>query len=166
MPADVTLGDLNYILQAAMGWTNSHLHQFTVNEISYSDPRFELDEVEVGDEFEVTLCEAAPKVGTHLLFMYDFGDGWEHDVVIEKIVQAEPGKSYPICVAGERACPPEDCGGVWGYVDFLEAISDPDHEEREQMLEWVGGKFDPDAFDVEALNRRLIGDVELLASWR
>lgn len=168
VPADVTLGDLNYILQAAMGWTNSHLHRFTINETRYSDRRFELDEydADVEDEFNVALRDAVPKVSAHFRFEYDFGDGWEHDVVVEKIVQAEPGRSYPVGVAGERACPPEDCGGVWGYADFLEAIRDPKHEEHEETLEWVGGEFDPDAFNVDELNGRLIGDVQHLASWQ
>jgi Plasmid pRiA4b ORF-3-like protein len=166
--ADATLGDLNYALQAVMGWTNSHLHQFVIDEIRYSDPRFELDEYDsdVEDEFSVELRDVAPRVGVHLLLEYDFGDGWEHDVVVEKITQAVPGKTCPTCVAGKRACPPEDCGGVWGYADFLEAIEDPKHEEHEQMLEWVGGAFDAKAFDVDDLNGRLISDVGLFASWR
>ena len=164
---DVTLGDLNYILQAAMGWTNSHLHQFTVCGMRFSDPRLELDEYNphVQDEFGVTLAEAMPEVGDTLEFEYDLGDGWEHNVLLEAIVLAEPGTKYPICAAGGRACPPEDCGGVGGYEEFLAAISDPDHEEHDDYLTWAGGAFDPEAFDVDKLNKRLIKDVKLFTSW-
>lgn len=166
--ADSTLGELNCVFQAAMGWTNSHLHQFTIDGMRYSDPQFGLDDYgsPVVDEFSVTLRDAAPDVGKRFLFEYDFGDGWEHDVVVEKIVPAEPGQSYPFCVAGKRACPPEDCGGVWGYAELLEAIADPEHDQHEELLEWVGGEFDPEAFEVEELNRGLISDLNLLASWR
>lgn len=164
VPADTTLGDLNFMLQAAMGWTNSHLHQFTVGGADYSDPRFELDDAE--DEFGVTLAEVAPRERLRFEFRYDFGDGWEHEVAVEKILPAESSRRYPMCVAGERACPPEDCGGPWGYAEFLEAIRDPKHEEHDSMLEWIGGAFDSEAFDVASLNKRLSKDVKLFASWR
>jgi hypothetical protein len=164
VPSDVTLGDLNFILQATMGWTNSHLHQFTVDGAEYSDPRLEVDDTE--DEFAVTLEEVAPAERSRFTLLYDFGDGWEHEVVVEKILPREPGQRLPRCVAGERARPPEDCGGPWGYQDFLEAIGDPEHEEHDAMLEWVGGAFDPEAFDLAALNRRLPKDIALMASWR
>lgn len=164
VPADTTLGDLNFILQAAMGWTNSHLHQFTIGGTDYSDPRFELDDAE--DEFGVTLAEVALRERLRFEFRYDFGDRWEHEVTVEKILSAESNKRYPVCVAGERACPPEDCGGPWGYAEFLEAIRDPKHEEHDSMLEWIGGAFDPEAFDLAALNKSLPKDVKLFASWR
>lgn len=164
VPADTTLGDLNFILQAAMGWTNSHLHQFTIADVDYSDPRFELDDAE--DEFGATLAEVAPREQLRFMFRYDFGDGWDHEVAIEKILPPETGKRLPCCVAGERACPPEDCGGVWGYQEFLKAIRDPKHEEHDAMLEWFGGAFDPDAFDVATLNKRLPKDLKLFASWK
>ena len=85
--------------------------------------------------------------GTAIRYVYDFGDDWVHRVVVEKVVQADPNRTYPRCVGGKRACPPEDCGGVWGYEEFLAAISNSDHPEHESMLEWVGGEFDPEAFD-------------------
>jgi hypothetical protein len=89
------------------------------------------------------------------LYEYDFGDRWDHELVIEKILPLEAGKHYPACLAGKRACPPEDCGGIWGYAGSLEAIHDPKHPEHEEMLEWVGGEFDPDAFDVDEVNTGL-----------
>jgi hypothetical protein len=88
-------------------------------------------------------------------YVYDMGDSWEHLIQAEKVVDAEPGVRYPRCIAGKRACPPEDCGGPWGYGDFLETIQDPKHERHEELLEWVGGEFDPEAFDVEAVNEEL-----------
>jgi hypothetical protein len=163
IPSDATLGDLNLILQAAMGWTNSHLHQFTIDGMDYSDTRFEVDNAE--DEFSVTLTEVAPAERLRFNLLYDFGDAWDHEISVEKILPRESGKRYPICVAGERACPPEDCGGVWGYQYFLEAIGDPKHEEHDGMLEWVGGAFDPEAFDLAALNKRMPKDIKLFASW-
>lgn len=163
IPADATLGDLNFILQAAMGWTNSHLHQFTIDGMDYSDPRFEVEGAE--DEFAVTLADVVPAERLRFNLLYDFGDAWDHEITVEKILPREAGKRYPVCVAGERACPPEDCGGVWGYGNFLEAIRDPENEEHDSMLEWVGGSFDPEAFDVAALNNRLPKDMKLLASW-
>ncbi len=162
--ADATLGDLNFILQAAMGWTNSHLHQFTIDGVDYSDPGAEVDGAE--DEFAVTLADVVPAERLRFNLLYDFGDAWDHEITVEKILPREAGKRYPLCVAGERARPPEDCGGVWGYGDFLEAIQDPEHEEHDAMLEWIGGSFDPEAFDVAALNKRLPRDMKLLASWR
>jgi hypothetical protein len=85
-------------------------------------------------------------------YEYDFGDGWHHSLVIEEISPPEPGVEYPVCLAGVRACPPEDCGGPWGYPEFLEILADPAHEEYESMLEWVGGAFDPERFDLARVN--------------
>ena len=164
VPSDATLGDVNFILQAAMGWTSSHLHQFTIQDVEYSDPRFEIDDTE--DEFAVTLAEVAPAERSRFTLLYDFGDGWEHEVVVEKILPSEPSQRLPRCLAGERARPPEDCGGPWGYQDLLEAIGDPKHEEHDAMLEWVGGAFDPEVFDLADLNKRLPNNIELMGSWR
>ena len=88
-------------------------------------------------------------------YVYDFGDNWHHTVQVEKVLELEPKVKYPRCVKGSRAGPPEDCGGPWGYGGFLEAIQNPSHEEHEEMLEWVGGEFDPEAFDLEAVNEEL-----------
>lgn len=85
----------------------------------------------------------------------DFGDGWEHSLLVEKILPAARPLRYPVCLAGKRRCPPEDCGGPWGYQDFLEAIGNPDHERHEEFVEWIGGGFDPEEFDIEHVNRRL-----------
>ena len=88
------------------------------------------------------------------VYEYDFGDGWQHAIKLEGTANAEPGIKYPRCTDGKRACPPEDVGGVWGYVEFLEAISDPEHERHEELMEWAG-EFDPDEFSVDDVNRDL-----------
>ena len=90
-----------------------------------------------------------------MIYEYDFGDSWEHELLVEKMLSLEEGKRYPICLTGKRACPPEDCGGIWGYARFLEAIRDPEHPEHDEMVEWVGGEFDPDAFDLDEMNTEL-----------
>jgi hypothetical protein len=151
--SDITLGDLHAIIQAAMGWWDYHLHQFIVGETYYGVPDPDYDDyLEMHDEEEVTLAQVAPREGVKFRYEYDFGDGWLHQVLVEKVLPPEPGQSYPVCVKGRRACPPEDVGGMWGYQDFLEAIQDPNHEEHEEYLEWVGGEFDPEAFDLDGVN--------------
>lgn len=157
MPGHATLGQLHDILQASMGWGNGHLHQFTVGDVVYSAPRFELDALgdEVEDERTVTVAEVLSRKGDWVLYEYDFGDGWEHLLQVEKVGLAEAGGETPLCIAGARACPPEDCGGPWGYGELLEILRDSLHAEHAEMLEWVGGRFDPEAFDLEAVNRRL-----------
>jgi hypothetical protein len=103
----------------------------------------------------VTLAEIAPAAGDRLVYEYDFGDGWEHDLLVEKVLEPEPGATYPVCLKGRRACPPEDVGGIWGYAEFLQILGDPDHPEYEERLEWIGGEFDPEEFDVEDVNAAL-----------
>ena len=149
VPSDMDLAELHEVMQTAMGWTNSHLHEFETGGARYGvpDPDWELDEV--ADESGVKLSRIAAE-GSRVRYVYDFGDGWQHDVIVEKVMDAQPGWRYPCCVAGRRACPPEDVGGPWGYQDFLLAVSDPGHDEHEHWLEWVGGPFDPAEFDLAA----------------
>ena len=122
-------------------------------------PEFADLDMEGEDEDAVTLTELCPKVKSMLAYEYDFGDGWEHTVEVQKIVEAEDGVQYPVCLAGKGACPPEDCGGVWGYNDLLDALADPKHENHDDMVEWLGGPFDPEAFDLDEVNR-------MLSQWR
>jgi hypothetical protein len=103
----------------------------------------------------VTLGQVAAGERFKFRHEYDFGVSWLHQVLVEKILPLEPGQDYPVCIKGRRACPPEDVGGMWGYYSFLEAIQDPDHEEYEDYLEWVGGEFDPEAFDLDEANQAL-----------
>lgn len=150
--ADTRLGRLHDILQVVMGWEDCHLHRFAVGGTEYGvpDPDFPSD---LKSERNVRLDKVAAE-GAVFLYEYDFGDGWEHDLVIEAALPAQ-NRAYPACVAGERACPPEDCGGPYGYARLLEALADPDDEEHDELLHWVGGRFDPERFSVASLNRRL-----------
>jgi hypothetical protein len=108
----------------------------------------------MNDETEFKLSRITNKEGSMFLYEYDFGDSWRHELLVEKIAPPQETQ-YPVCLAGERACPPEDVGGVWGYEAFLDAIRDPDHPEHEDYIEWIGGEFDPEAFDLEAANAAL-----------
>ncbi len=156
VPRGVRLDRLHEIFQVAMGWTNSHLHEFRVGDTRYSEPDPEYDKGDVRDERSVRLFEVARGVNDSFLYEYDFGDSWEHRVVVEKILAPEESPAdLPVCLAGARACPPEDCGGMPGYESFLEALRDPAHEEHAAMLAWVGGSFDPEAFDLKSVNRLL-----------
>jgi hypothetical protein len=153
LSGDATLEELHYVVQVVMDWENYHMHQFLAGGRSYG-----LDEDYMPDpesERTATLRQVAPRPEDRLLYEYDFGDSWEHDVVVENILPPEEGVRYPVCVGGEFAAPPEDCGGIWGYYDMLEAIQDPDHPAHEEMLEWLEGDFDPEAFDLDEVNRKL-----------
>lgn len=152
VPGDGTLRQLHEILQLTMGWQNSHLHEFRVDGVSYGEPSVELGP-EYQDARRFRLSRVAPKPGAQFTYLYDFGDGWEHDVVVEKVLASEPRVRYPLCLAGRGACPPEDVGGPWGYEEFLAAIRDPGHEQHDELLEWAGGPFDPERFDVKATNQ-------------
>jgi hypothetical protein len=154
VPGDVKLSKLHLILQEVMGWADYHLHQFIVNGIYYSTPHPD-DFYEVKDERRVALHQVASGEKFKFIYEYDFGDSWEHELLVEKVMPPEQGAYYPRCIKGKRACPPEDVGGVWGYDDFLEAIKDPDHPEHEAMLDWVGGEFDPEEFDLDGINEAL-----------
>ena len=151
---DISLGRLHDVLQIVMGWTDTHLHQFIIGRSHYGVPDPD-DLMEVKNERRYKLMQIAPREKMKFLYEYDFGDGWEHEILVEKILHPEQGAHYPVCLAGKRACPPEDVGGVFGYEDFLEAIRDPNNPEHDNMLEWVGGEFDPEAFDLDSINQVL-----------
>lgn len=151
---DVILARLHAIIQAAMGWTDSHLHMFSVGRASYGVPHPD-DESDVHDERRVRLNQLLTAPKQKLTYEYDFGDSWTHEVQLEKVLAPEPGATYPRCTGGKRACPPEDCGGVWGYADLLEALADPEHPEHDELLEWVGDTFDPEQFDLAEVNANL-----------
>lgn len=153
---NTTLLQLHDILQAVMGWYDYHLHVFFIGEKYYGDPQDdEYDDFGTLDECDYRLVKVISGQGQRFTYEYDFGDGWEHDILVEKILEAEKGGHYPVCIKGKRACPPEDVGGIWGYENFLEAIHNPDHEEHDEYLEWIGGEFDPEEFDLEAINEAL-----------
>jgi hypothetical protein len=156
VPGDVTLARLHRILQIVMGWTDYHLHQFIIGGAYFGQPHPDYEGfLEMHDERRVKLAQIAPGEKFKFVYEYDFGDGWEHELLVEKILPPEPDVDYPRCLKGKRACPPEDVGGVWGYDDFLEIIRTADHPEHDDMLEWVGGEFDPEAFDLDEINAEL-----------
>ena len=151
VPADLTLEQLHHVLQFAMGWGGHHLHEFSIGPERYGVP----EDHDTINEKKVRLSSVLGGVGAKALYSYDFGDGWEHTVAVEKVLAPEPGQAYPVCVAGKRRGPPEDCGGVPGYINLLDAIYDPKHREHEEMLEWLGGVIDPEDFSIDHVNARL-----------
>jgi hypothetical protein len=156
LPGGYSLDRVHRVIQLAMGWQDYHLHSFEIDGVQYGqpDPDGELD---LRDELDVRLDSVAGK-DSEFLYTYDFGDWWEHEVVVEQIDPADPDERYPICLAGQNACPPEDVGGAYGYAGFLAALADPEHPEHEAMREWIGRPFDPRQFDpdrVTALLRRM-----------
>lgn len=165
---DCTLDKLHEHIQTAMGWTNSHLHQFIIKGVIHGDPELIYegweDEESPVDSRRTKLSQIVPKNGKRFRFTYeyDFGDDWEHEILFEGFPPAQKGARYPLCVEGERACPPEDVGGTYGYQEYLEALSDPEHEEHESYLEWVGG-FNPEAFDAQAATKEMRNG---LPDWR
>ncbi len=153
MPGAVRMAKLSEMLLAAMGWTNSHLHAFEAGEMRYGMCFDDYPEGEI-DEKTVTVLQAL-REERRFAYEYDFGDSWEHDVVIEDLTWPYLGLKFGVCIDGQNACPPEDVGGVPGYEDFLEAIADPEDEEHDHYLEWVGGSFNATEFDLAAANAAL-----------
>lgn len=151
LKGNTSLNKLHEIIQESFGWWNSHLHQFDVDGEFYGVSYPEAD-FHVKSSKRFKLYQAAPAVGDKFFYEYDFGDGWLHEIKVEAITEAEKGVKYPRCIKGKRSGPPEDVGGPWGYEHFLEAISNPEHDEHEEYLEWIGGSFDPEACDLETIN--------------
>ena len=150
---------LHEVLQTAMGWENYHLWTFDVDKTEIGPPVADdfamLGEPELLPAARTTLDAALGGRRIKFRYTYDLGDDWLHEIKVEKVSDPDPSVQYPRCTGGARACPPEDCGGYPGYHDLLEAIGDPKHPEHAGLLEWVGEDFDPEAFDLEAVNRRL-----------
>ncbi|HPX75062.1 MAG TPA: plasmid pRiA4b ORF-3 family protein [Bacteroidales bacterium] len=158
VPENVLLPDFHKIIQTTMGWTNSHLHHF-VKGRSYYVHKTE-DDVFVGnnsdiDYAKIKISDLLSFEKDKIIYEYDFGDDWEHDIVLEKILPYDTKLVYPICVKGKMNCPPEDCGGVWGYADMLEVLKDPEHEDYEELRDWLGEEFDPQFFDIDTVNELL-----------
>ena len=156
VPAAITLRGLHRVIQAAMGWQDYHLHVFRIGDAAYGpDPENELG---FRDETKARLCDVA-QVGTRIGYEYDFGDGWEHELVVEAASRAEAGQVYPACAAGEGACPPEDCGGAPGYQELKAILADPAHEEYREMRVWAdsqaGEEFNPANFSLPGTGRRV-----------
>ncbi|MCE5187449.1 MAG: plasmid pRiA4b ORF-3 family protein [Planctomycetaceae bacterium] len=155
--AAIRLDKLHDVIQDVMGWTNTHLHSFIAGDDEYSvlDPDDDMDDTM--DERKGRLSDLVRRPRERFIYTYDYGDNWEHVVELVEIKEPQKGVKYPVCLDGRRACPPEDCGGALGYEELLEILDDPDHEEHEDRLEWLGGEFDPEAFDIKEVNDALKG---------
>jgi Plasmid pRiA4b ORF-3-like protein len=161
VPGNMRLNRLHDVIQIAMGWTDSHLHQFIVGTRSactyfgVPDP----EATYVGDktlnERRYAVADLAPNPKKKFIYEYDFGDSWEHEVTAEKILSRDPAFKYPVCLAGANACPPEDCGGIYGYYNKLDILADPKHPEHEDIKEWIGEDFDSTRFDLSEINTEL-----------
>jgi len=159
---DITLAALHQVLQIAMGWYDSHLHQFRMGKTYYGAPDIdEFSKLSLKDDSKAQLGRVLTKPKQKVIYEYDFGDGWEHEILLEKVLTPDPVVQYPRCLGGARACPPEDCGGVGGYANFLAAIRDPNHEEHDEFLDWIGGEFDPEAFELDEVDAGLRNIIEL-----
>ncbi|NYT02098.1 MAG: plasmid pRiA4b ORF-3 family protein [Methanosarcinales archaeon] len=153
---DVTLFKLHKIIQEAMGWGDYHLHQFMVGREHYSDPSHEDPwDSDVKSEKRARLSKVAPDENNRFIYEYDFGDSWYHEILVEKIFVPDEELKRPVCLDGERSAPPEDCGGIPGYEDFLVAFRDPEHPDHEEIMDWAGEDYDPDKFDKNEINRLL-----------
>ena len=154
--SEVSFSELHFILQLAMGWENLHLYEFNVGDYQIGFPNEDFDDLGVSskmiDAREIRLNEIISTGAKKMLYEYDFGDAWSHQITIEKTLPETPGMGYPSCVDGEMNCPPEDCGGVPGYYELWDIMDDKNHPEHQNMLEWYGEEFDPFEFDIEKIN--------------
>ena len=158
VPKEYSFWDLHVAIQDAMGWFDSHLHEFeihnprkgTIDRIGLPGDGF-WDDAEVRCGWDVGIAGLFSSTNPKATYTYDFGDNWEHSILLEKTLPRDPKRQYPCCTGGRRRCPPEDCGGPWGYLRFLEAVADPEHPEHQEMIEWFGGKFDPADFDAQGV---------------
>ncbi|MFJ7911342.1 plasmid pRiA4b ORF-3 family protein [Kitasatospora sp. NPDC096204] len=163
VPSGTDLRRLHDLVQAAFGWEDYHMWAFETGRERYGVTDRDLG---IRSAATMRLDQIAPCVGARFGYTYDFGDNWEHDILVEAVGDAEPGVSYPRCLTGRRAGPPEDCGGIWGYDHLVEILADPGHEEHEERLEWLGlesaDQFDPAAFDLDETNTALAGHATVL----
>ena len=141
--SDITLHSLHRTIQTAMGWEDGHLHKFDIRAPS-SEPKVRLNQLNLVEKQK-------------FLYVYDFGDNWEHTILVEKILPIDEKNQYPICLTGKRSGPLEDCGGPWGYMDLIDVLDDPNDPEYDERVEWIGEDFDPELFDIEKINKRLKG---------
>ena len=163
LPSRGTLAQLHQVIQLSFGWQDYHMWDFETPHGRYGVADRELDILSAAAK---RLDQVVPQTGSKLRYTYDFGDNWEHDILVESVAPAEPGTAYPRCRTGRRACPPEDCGGIWGYQELIAILADPQHEEHDERLEWLGfdtaTQFDPAAFDVAETNAALSGLAAIL----
>ena len=163
VPPTITLESLHDVLQVVMGWHDGHLHMFIKGRQRFSLPNPWMDDwAPMGgprelDERGYRVNQLLKREKDWIDYEYDFGDGWTHRITLQKILPRDPQVRLPACVAGKRQCPPEDCGGIWGFYEKLRILEDPDDEEYEDIREWMGDDFDPDDFSVDEVNAQLRG---------
>jgi len=158
VPADLTLAQLHNVLQTAMGWDNQHMHQFRAGQRRFGRPEPEdpfSKRPRAESEDTVRLSGVLHTGSAEMVYTYDFGDNWEHGILIEKHLRAEPQATYPKCTDGQLSCPPEDCGGIPGYYDLLDTLANSSHPRYEELRDWIGGEFNPEEFSVDKVNRLL-----------
>lgn len=158
VPEDYTFWDFHVAIQDAMGWEDYHLHEFEIvnpqtGERNLIGIPFDDDwgDVAVLPGWKIPISSYFSASNKKATYQYDFGDSWDHKITLEKILPLDPGATYPRCLAGERSCPPEDCGGIWGYEELLEIMKDPHHEEYKERMEWLGDGFDPEDFNPDSI---------------
>lgn len=151
---NLTLFELHKVIITSMGWEGHHLHQFDANGQFYGNPDDDLlGDGDILDETQYSLSTFLNTEKQKIGYEYDFGDSWEHQILLEKILPT--AKQHPVCIKGKRACPPEDVGGLWGYEEFLEILDDPEHPDYSETLDWIGDEFDASAFDIKEANHAL-----------
>jgi hypothetical protein len=162
VPSNLTLEDLHYVIQTVMGWGNCHLHQFIAEKVLYSETIDDSDPYELkgGDtddrnEQQYIISQLLNEEKTTMIYEYDLGDSWIHKIELKKVLPADTEVRRPRCIKGEQACPPEDCGGIWGYADILESLQNTKTSERDKLLTGLDNAFNPNYFDMEAVNKTL-----------
>jgi hypothetical protein len=150
----IELSELHMLIQMTMGWEASHLYEFKINDKSYSESDG-LDELDMEEAEGVMLCEVLGSV-KKFKYIYDFGDNWSHEIEIMRTLETDPRMYYPVCVGGENACPPEDCGGIYGFDQLKKTISGEESREKDELLSWIGGYYNPSTFDPNFVNKHLL----------
>ena len=155
LPDNITLGQLHDVIQVAMGWQNCHMHAFHFGDVRYTSQQ--ASEMGMENEEFVFLGRVIRRPKQKFVYEYDFGDSWLHEIVVEKVLSIDPQAKYPVCLAGARACPPEDCGSFSGYCGILDALkASKKNDDQKELLDWLGDGYDPERFDLEAVNRWLV----------
>jgi hypothetical protein len=155
VPLSIRLDHLHLAIRAAMGWTNSHLYEIRAKDVGWGIPGPDWGDGPL-DARKARLVDVLEDVGTKTLkYLYDFGDGWEHTIKIERLIDPVPGIIYARLMEAARRCPPEDVGSPWGYAEFLEALSDPGHERHAEFKEWIAEDFDPNVIDAGSLGEQV-----------
>jgi hypothetical protein len=152
---NITFADMHRIILVVMGWDGSHLHQFVWNKHDYIGS-VEHMPGDVEDERKISINQIFKEIKTKLVYEYDFGDDWEHDLILEEILEDDRKIKYAYCLDGKNNCPPEDCGGPWGFADMMDKLKSADSEEKEELLEWLGDDYDPSFFDLKKINEELL----------